>query len=108
MIETLIALGFAFMVAAVAIWLLQLVFALLVLPLKLAGWLAAGIGTLIGGLLCLALLPFALAAALLGTLLAILFNPVFLLAIIAVMAWMLHTQRRQPPHPRLPNATNGA
>ncbi len=107
MLETLFALGVALIVAAVAIWLLKLVFAVLWLPVKIVAWVAGGIGSLIGGLICLVLLPFALAGALVTALLAIVFNPIVLLGVIAVLAWIIHTQQHRDAAPRLPDATNG-
>lgn len=112
MFEVLFGLGFALMVAAVvgavAVFLLKILFAVLWIPLKLAWWFAASIGTLIASLVCLALLPFAIAGGLLALLLSIVLSPPFLLLVIGVMAWFMYTGRHEAHRPALPESTHTA
>lgn len=110
MLEVLFAIGVAILAAVVVMWFLKLILAVLWLPLQLVGWIVGIIGTIVGAAVCLLLLPFAIAVAVLGLLVSIVFNPVILLAIIGVMAWMMHRSHRDnlDHHARLPDATNGA
>ena len=110
MLELLFAIGVAILAAVVVMWFLKLILVVLWLPLKLLGWTVGIIGSLVGAAVCLLLLPLALVAAVFGLLLSIVFNPVILLAIIGVMAWMMHRSHEDTPNhrARLPRATNGA